>query len=85
MKTKYLCTREEPVNDGDPIFETYTFERGVTVMCALERLMEQGIPLKGTQCQHSHDCCGNWYAQQATHTVTTDGRVVVTQAWYQNI
>lgn len=82
---KYLCaTVQPPENDGDVATEAYTFAEGVTVAQAMTALQEDGVPVGGNFCNHSHDCCGNWYARPAVVTLE-DRRVVIRQDWYQNI
>ena len=39
---------------------------------------------EGDYCQHSYDCCGNWYAS-AIRIKRVNQRVLVTQNHYRNV
>lgn len=68
-----------PAIEGAPMVHTYTFGPKVT-----EEQIRSVIPyFDGARCQHSYDCCGNWYPSKAEIRRRPDA-VVVTQEWYQN-
>ena len=70
----------EPATDGDAIVDVYTFAPGTSEAAALASL---DYP-DGYRCLHSHDCCGGWYPRRATVSYV-NGKLTVTQRWYQNV
>jgi hypothetical protein len=76
--------RTEIRDRDDTKLVIHTFQRRNGDFCLHK--IAQIIPLQGTHCQHSHDCCGNWYAGSAI--IKRDwvyGLVIIIQRWSLNI
>lgn len=57
---------------------------GLALLAARERSIANYFP--STFCQHSHDCCGHWYAGTAKITWLQNGRkALVSQYNYMNV
>ena len=81
----YSLSRSTPAQDDDPIVDTYVFSQEITDVENAKRLLEaEGVHMDGYRCQHSYDCCANWYPGRVEFSVE-DGRVVARQSWRQNI
>ena len=76
----YTLVTTEPTGQDQPSVDVYTFDIGVTEAGALACL---DYPY-GARCQHAHDCCGNWYPRPPAISYV-NGRLTITQRWYQNI
>ena len=78
-------TQFPPVEEGDPIVDTWVFNCGLELLEEAKMTVElQGVDLDGRRCRHAHDCCGHWYPSKVTHKMSA-GLLVLVQKWHQNV
>ena len=81
---RYTLTRAHSIGDDDLTVDTYVFDDDVTTVGEARALLEcEGVATRGRRCQHSHDCCGNWYPGQVSFDVIGN-MFIGKQEWRQN-
>ena len=63
--------------------EVDVYDSSSTVYRFLEDILE--IPCKGTQCCHSYDCCGRFYANHIDIKRVDDTTWLCSQTWTRNV
>ena len=69
-------------NDGQTVTDTWLVPAGLQMLD--ETLRKLSPEPDFSWCQHSYDCCGNWYTS-GVDIERGDTHDTVTQTWYQNI
>jgi len=86
-RPKFINIGKTVAHDGETyvVYTEVRFPDGLPPKDDLEAFVQKRFPAE--RCQHSHDCCGNYYPYSGDliHTDDIYNRIVVTQSFHLNV